>query len=207
MKHRLLLIVALTVALGIVGCKSQKQTVENEIAKEQEQSSVWQNVQMPVTVTIDQPMRLTLTGTMTMVRGEYVLVSFRTLGFEVATAYVTPEQMNMVMKMPSKVWISEPLADRLKSRNIDFTQAQDAMLSNTLTFPKMSDGIDISMGGTSTAPELSVSMTAKGVKFDVAISYSLKDAEWNVSNPRTFSEPGTGYSKLTLQSAAKLLGQ
>lgn len=195
-KHLLILLSIVALALG--ACKS-KQEVAPVI-----EPAKWQNVSMPVTVTIDQPMSLTLNGTLTMVRGEYALVSFRTFGFEVASAEVTPRELNFAMKMPSKMWVNEPVGDRLKSRNIDFTQLQDDFVSENA--PQISiPGLSVSTkNGTTT---IHVSTTAKGMKLSASMSYNINNAKWDVEKPATFSTPGSDYRKLDLRSAAKALGK
>lgn len=198
-KHLPLLLSLLTaITLLLAGCKSKKEvTPPVEPVK-------WQNVTMPVSVSIDQPMSLTLNGTLTMVRGDYALVTFRTFGIEVASAYISPSQMDMVLKMPSKMWVSEPVGERLSSRGINFAELQDAFVSETIPQLKMS-GFSVSANGSRRT--ISVSTTAKGMKLSASLNYNLDDAKWNVETPATFSTPGSGYRKLDLQSAAKSLGK
>lgn len=206
-QHLILLLALMTMAFA--GCRSKKeaapqtQQIETPVV---EQPS-WNSVQMPVRVTIDNPMRLSMNGTMTLVRGEYILVSFRTFGFEVAQACVTPEQMDLVLKMPSKMWVSEPLGERLTKRDIDFTKLQDALLDNSLRLPKLPGSISVTTGGTDETPEVSVEMTAKGSKISATISYDLAQAKWEPANPARFSTPGSGYKKISLETAAKTLGK
>lgn len=207
MKKNIFLLLALLV-ITLAGCRSKKEAATVEQAAEiKVEEPTWQNVQMPVRMTIEQPMRMSMNGTLTMVRGEYALLSFRTLGFEVAQAYVTPQQMDMVLKMPSKMWVSEPLGERLTKRDINFTQVQEAMLRNDLKLPKMPNGVEMTCGGTAENPEVYLSLTAKGTKIAVSLTYDLSSAKWDVSNPAKFSTPGAAYRKITLESAAKALGK
>lgn len=196
MKKHLLILLSVF-ALLLAGCKSKKEITPTEETK-------WQNVTMPVTLTIQEPMSLTLNGTLTMVRGEYALISFRTFGFEVAKACVTPENMDLVLKMPQKLWISEPLGNRLASRNIDFTKLQDEILANGVQTLKVS-GLTVSSHNGETT--LTLSTTAKGMKLGVAVTYNLDNSTWNSSNPQKFSAPGSEYKKLSISSAANILGK
>lgn len=195
-KHLLFLLSIVTLALA--GCKSKQ-----EVAPAVEPTG-WQNITLPVTVTIDQPMSLTLNGTLTMVRGEYALMSFRTFGFEVASAEITPRELNFSMRMPSKMWICEPLDSRLKSRDIDFTQLQDDFVSENM--PQINiPGLSASTkNGTTT---IHLSTTAKGMKISASVSYKISNAKWDIENPAAFSTPGSDYRKIDLQSAAKFLGK
>ncbi|MCM1309936.1 MAG: hypothetical protein NC301_02785 [Bacteroides sp.] len=194
-----LLLLLSAIVLILAGCKSKQ-----EAAPVVEETK-WQNMTVPVKLTISQPMNLTINGTLTMVRGQYAYVTFRTFGFEVAQANVTPEQMDMVLKMPSKMWVNEPLGDRLKSRSLDFTALQDAIAEDKVG--------DFGLGGASVVSRsdgektFAVSTNVKGVNISVALSYNLNDAKWNSTNPASFSNPDSGYSKISLESAAKLLGK
>lgn len=185
-------------ALLMAGCKSKKEVTPTEVAP------VWQNVSMPITLTVQSPMALNLNGTLTMVRGEYALMSFRTFGIEVAQACVTPSDMNLVLKMPSKLWVCEPIADRLSTRNIDFTKLQDQLVNPEGFMINVNEFSATSRNG---ATALTVTTTAKGVTLAATLSYNLNDAKWDSSNPASFSTPGSSYRKLDLQSAAKALGK
>lgn len=198
MKKHLLIILSILAVL-LAGCKSKKETVA-PVAE----TYVWQNVSMPVTLTIQQPMSLTLNGTLTMVRGQYALMSFRTFGFEVAQACVTPEEMNLVLKMPSKMWVCEPIADRLQSRSIDFTKLQDALVDDNMQSVSV-NGFGVSSNDGVTT--LTLSTAAKGMTLSASVSCNLKDAKWDVAKPAAFSAPGSGYRMIDLQSAAKSLGK
>lgn len=198
MKKNLLLLLSVMVLL-LAGCNSKK-----AVAPAIEETK-WQNVTVPVKLTLKEPMSLNINGTLTMVRGEYAYVTFRTFGFEVAQAFVTPAEMDMVLKMPTKLWVNEPLGDRLKSRSIDFTALQDVIAEDKVD--------NVNVGGLSVSARsngektFTITTAFKGVNLSVALSYNINDATWNSERPATFTTPGSGYSKVSLESAAKLLGK
>lgn len=198
MKKNLLLLLSVMVLL-LTGCNSKK-----AVAPAIEETK-WQNITVPVKLTLKEPMSLNINGTLTMVRGEYAYVTFRTFGFEVAQAFVTPAEMDMVLKMPTKLWVNEPLGDRLKSRSIDFTALQDVIAEDKVD--------NVNVGGLSVSARsngektFTITTAFKGVNLSVALSYNINDATWNSERPATFTTPGSGYSKVSLESAAKLLGK
>jgi len=199
MKNRLIIFLSVF-SLLLAGCKSKKEIAPVEVTPVA--TAKWQNVSMPVTMTVNQPMNLTLNGTLTMVRGSYALVSFRTFGFEIARVCATPENLDMVVKMPSKMWVSEPLGNRMRSRSIDFTTLQDDLLNPdaaAITIP----GLSISSADGVTA--LSISTTAKGMKLSATVTFDIDDARWDVSNPAAFSTPGSDYRKLSAEAVLKSL--
>jgi len=206
MKKTIYLFFSLLVLLSIAGCRSQKPTPPTPVVPDAEEPA-WTNVTMPVRVTITEPLAFSLNGTATMVRGEYVLVSFRTFGFEVGAVCLTPDEMNLVMKMPQKLWMREPLGDRLGKRGLSFIALQEAMLGNRAVFQSLPRSIDATIGGTETAPEVMLKATVKGKKIQVGITWDLDAAKWNQPRPATFATPGPGYKQLTLDSALKVLGR
>lgn len=194
MKNRLIIILSVFTLL-LAGCKSKKEIAPVESPK-------WQNVIMPVTVTVNKPINMTLNGTLTMVRGGYALASFRMLGFEIGRACATPENLDLVAKMPSKMWISEPIGNRLRSRGIDFTKFQDALVdanAAAITLP----GLSVSSADGVTT--LSLSTTAGGTNLAATVNFDIANARWNVENPAKFSTPGSDYRKLSANAVLKSL--
>lgn len=198
------LLLPVLILLALAGCRSQKQVTPEQPVEPVEEPT-WTNVTMPVRVTIAEPLKFSLNGTATMVYGQYVLVSFRTFGFEVATVCLTPDNLDMVMKLPQKAWIHEPVGDRLKSRGLKFTALQEAMLGNREVFSRLPKSVDVTVGGTENAPEVTLKTTLKGRKLETSIAWDLNAAKWNQENPARFTTPGSGYSPMSLESAMKIL--
>lgn len=175
-------------AVGFSGCRS-KQAVETSVqpAPEEQVVEKWRNVQMPVSLIINQPLGMSLSGTATMVNNQYIYMSFRLLGFEVAQANLTPDEVDFVLKQPEKIWLKEPVGDKLAAMDLTFEKLQQMMLDDD---------------------EYSLKTTAAGRNIDVTLRWNRDDARWNVERPAAFSAPGSNYKKMTLQSAkTKLLGK
>lgn len=198
------LLLPVLILLALAGCRSQKQITPEQPVEPVEEPT-WSNVTMPVRVDIAEPFRFSLSGTATMVYGEYVLVSFRTFGFEVASVCLTPENLDMVMKLPQKAWIHEPIGDRLTSRGLKFTALQEAMLGNREVFSRLPKSIGLTVGGTETSPQVTLKTTLKGRKLEASVTWDLNAAKWNQENPARFSTPGSGYSPMSLENAMKIL--
>lgn len=195
-------------AFGLAGCRSKQATVAEPVPEE-ELIPQWDNVQIPVTLDISQPVSFTVNGTATMVRGEYIYMSFRLMGFEVAQAYMDPHEADLVIK-PMKTWIQEPVSDRLSSRNTDFVTLQEAMLGDPKSLEAIvPSSVSVKRMGTATAPSFRAQTKLKGMTFDMTVSWDIDDARWDVARPATFKAPapGSGYSKTTLKNATNLLGK
>ncbi len=181
------IIIALFAAFMFTGCRSKRAAAPAADSEAVELvTGRWSNVQMPVRLTINQPMGLVLNGTATMVRNEYIYMSFRMFGFEVAQANVTPDEFDFVMKQPDKVWFKEPLGNRLEQVGFTFEKLQQIMLDDD---------------------EYSLKTTANGKTIDATLSWSRDDARWNVERPARFSSPGENYKKMTLESAKQFIGK
>lgn len=204
MKKFLPIIIAVLATLAMAGCRSNKQTAAPQAEAEE---PTWTNVTMPVRVNVAQPMSLSLSGTATLVRGSYVLITFRALfGIEVATVCVTPTSADLVMKLPQKLWLNQPMADFMSRNDLNFTSLQEVMLGNRTKIPRMPSSLSVSPGGTETAPSLTVKASVKNKNIEATLTCDLSAAKWDQPNPATFSTPGSGYKQMNAESALKALG-
>ncbi|MDE7335271.1 MAG: DUF4292 domain-containing protein [Muribaculaceae bacterium] len=197
---------AALLTLGLAGCRSSKNATEvpDTVQPSVVETPQWNNVTFPVRVNIIQPLGISLNGTATLVRDQYVYVSMRMLGFEVAQFYVTPGGIDLVAKQPQKMWVEEPMGDRLKSADVDFLTIQEALLGNREAQAKLPASLQC--GGSETAPQFRLQTKLKNMQVDVVLDCQLADARWNVERPANFSAP-SGIAKTTLQNAAGSLGR
>lgn len=204
MKKLIQSLIAILLIFAIAGCKSkQQETVVEPVAEEE---VAWHNVTLPVKVSVVKPQKMSFNGTATIVRGEYVYMSFRLLGFEVGAMNITPDEVDVVIKQLSKVWLQESISDKLKQYNVSFTTLQDAMLGDKNALNKLPDAVNFTVGGSETAPAITFSTTVKNVALEATLTWTMESAKWDTDSPATFTEPGSGYNKVSLQQAAKLLG-
>lgn len=200
-KSSLLVVLSLVCLLPLLdSCRSGRDAVKPEIGAEQ---SVWTNVTMPVKVSIAKPQRFSFSGTATLVRGEYALVSLRFLGFEVGQIYVTPETADVVIKQPSKIWVQTDVADRLRSSGLSFVGLQEVMMGNREFADRLPGGLEVTFGGSESNPEVMLSGSVKGKPVEATFSWNLNDAKWNADSPRRFSAPGSSYRKTSLEGLMK----
>lgn len=199
MKHFLSLLI---IALLLAGCRSQKQAA---VVTPQQEEATWQNVQMPVTMSVLKPQKLSVSGTATLVRGEYVYISLRFLGFEVGQVNITPEEADMVLKQPQKLWVNVPVAQRLADLGIPFTSLQEILMGNRDFMSKVPAGLNVEFGGTEQKPEVRVTGKVRGKDLEVQLTWNLANAKWDQPEPKAFTAPGSGYKKLTAEEALKLL--
>lgn len=200
--------ITLFVALIVTGfnaCRSAKNApVAEPVQPEEVEAQKWDNVTFPVRVNILQPMSFTLNGTATMVRDKYIYVSMRMLGFEVAQFYVTPDELDVVMKQPQKMWIQEQIGDRLQDHGISLLTLQEALLGERSAQSKLPQTLQC--GGTDDLPIFRVQTKIKNTQVDMMLECRLEDLHINVAGPADFKAP-TGIAKTTIQKASTVLGK
>lgn len=202
----LILITSLLLLLPLAGCRSGKNAASKPALTEQQEFEKWKNVTIPVKITILKPQRFSFSGTATMVRNEYILVSLRFLGFEVGRLHLSPETADVVLKQPQKVWIQTDVASQLSRTGLTFAQLQEALLGDREFADKMPSTFNVSFAGTENAPEVTVSGVVKGKAIEATLSWDLDAARWNTESPATFTEPGSAYLKTSVENALKALG-
>lgn len=182
---------------GLDSCKSAKEAEGSRAAEE----PTWTNVTLPVRLNITQPAKFSFNGTCTMVRGHYVLISLRMLGFEVGQIYVTPQEANVVVKQMMPMWVQEPLGARLDRLGVEFADLQEALMGNPEAIAKLPSAIGVEVKDS----EVVFSASVAKVPVAVGFSWNLSEAQWDRENPPSFREP-SGISKISASKAAKALG-
>lgn len=87
----------------------------------------WTDVQMPVSISLRQPVSASLNATAYMRRGEYVKFSVRVLGFEVAAAWIDTDSVHAIDKV-GKRYVSESVSRVTTELGLDIADVQDILL-------------------------------------------------------------------------------
>jgi hypothetical protein len=106
------------------GCKSSKTTVApTPIVIEQDQKTTplwttfnntiskyknWNDVVVPIDLSLISPKQVSVSGRVTMVKNQFIYISIRVLGFEVANVYITNDSIYASYKI-DKIYIAEDL--------------------------------------------------------------------------------------------------
>lgn len=161
---------------------------------------------MPVKIRIIQPQKFTFSGTATMVHGKYMLITLRFLGFEVGQAYLTPDMADVVLRQPSKIWLREPVGERLQRAGIDLATLQETLLGNRRVLSKVPESIGLTIAGTELHPAVMVKTKLKGKPVEAELTWDLENAKWNQTDPPIFKTPGSGYRQTDAATLLKLIG-
>ncbi len=92
----------------------------------------WNDVQLPVSVSLRQPLSASLNATAYMRRGEYVKFSVRMLGFEVASVWIDTESVHAVDKV-GKRYVSESVSRLTTELGLDIADVQDILLGRVFS--------------------------------------------------------------------------
>lgn len=87
----------------------------------------WTDVYMPMTMSLQSPISQSVSGRISMKRGEWIHMSLRVLGMEVASLLVDNEQVWIVDKM-HKAYVHESLQDVLSRYPLTVSDVQDCLL-------------------------------------------------------------------------------
>lgn len=203
MKKYLLILLIILTGITLPSCRSKKDVAGGDLIVQEEVK--WKNVSMPVKFELLEPQKFTLSGRATLVRGEYVYVTVRFLGFEVAQLYVTPQEADAVIKQGNRMWIQEPIGERLASLNIPFEVLQEAMLGEPDAISRLPQGLDLTFGGTRESPVLTLRIKAKNSSVMARMTMSLSEAQWDTPHPAGFTTPGSDYTKIAVKDLQKML--
>lgn len=98
-----------------------------EVADLAETYSDWQTFYAPFNLKVAEPMPMGVSGRATMVRDEYVYLSLRVMGFEVASVYVGTDSAIIADKY-HKIMVAEPLESLTARTGLTVGNLQDILL-------------------------------------------------------------------------------
>lgn len=87
----------------------------------------WQDVNMPVRLSVTSPKSISLSARAAMKRDKWISISVRMLGFEVASLFVDQDSVHVIDRY-HKAYISESIAKVLGSTGVKVADIQDLLL-------------------------------------------------------------------------------
>ena len=140
----LLAIAALSAAICFTGCSTAKKSAKRDLGSEipgdialqtpsQRYTELcksyadWQDVTMPVRVSVTAPKSISLSARAAMKRDKWISISVRMLGFEVASLFVDKDSVHVIDRYHKK-YVSESIADTFGSTGISVADIQDLLL-------------------------------------------------------------------------------
>lgn len=143
LRNCLKILLAVIVAGAIAGCRSQKGGAEGSGSREgvavpantalnsrytmlAESWKPWSDMEVGVKLSLNSPARLNASGKAWMKRGEWISISVRMLGFEVATLWIDRDSVVAVDKFHKK-YVSEPTSRLLGGSDVTIEEMQDVL--------------------------------------------------------------------------------
>ncbi len=145
LKSCLKILLAVILTASIAGCRSQKETasagsdlregvavpantaLNSRYTMLTESWKPWNDVEVGVKVSLTSPAKLNAAGKAWMKRGEWISISVRMLGFEVATLWVDRDSVVAVDKFHKK-YVSQPTKKLLGDANVTIEDIQDMLM-------------------------------------------------------------------------------
>ena len=87
----------------------------------------WEDVQIPVRATLTSKNGLTCSGKAALKRGEWISISLRMLGFEVASVWIDRDSVHAVDRY-HKIYLSESIARVMGNAGVTLTDIQDILM-------------------------------------------------------------------------------
>lgn len=141
---------AMAIAFG--GCHSQKQSASAvvtpvtqnvssaadaraQLVAMSRDNAKWQKMRLPMTIRLQSPKKISISGTMTMERDKSVLLSLRFFGMEIGVLYLTPDSI-LVMDKYNKRYVSERLDSFLGGIPVTLSNVQDLLIGRAFILGK-----------------------------------------------------------------------
>lgn len=179
----------------------------------------WQNVVMPVRITLRSPKNISFSGRATMIRDSVINLSMRVLGMEVASVNVTADSVWFADRFHKYVF-SESTQRVLGSHQLTMGQMQDILFgidtdgADELTFdnPGSERPVTVRFGNFSDTPAgrmagtIDIQAQVGKTAVDAGLQWSPERAEWNnPSRSVNFRNNFGGYTRVNLDDVLRLL--
>lgn len=206
--HLVLAVLAAAFAVIFSACHSSKNTATTEPRKTADKN--WTTLYAPVNVRLAKPMSLSLSGRATMKKDQYIHVSMRVLGMEVAALYLNSDSMFFVDKY-HRYLFAEPLAELLGERYADLGVGDiqqiilgQKVLPRTQTVNIEPSGFVETPAGM-VASELAIYAETPKTDIDALLSWKPSDGKWNEENRSVDFKVPSNYQRITLDNLKSML--
>ena len=209
MRNFILSAFTIILLFGAVACGSSRKAAVVETPQET-QTARWSTFYAPVTVDIERPMNLAVSGRATMENGKYIHLSMRFLGMEVVVVYVDADSVYFVDKF-HKYLFAESLPKILgdKYKNLTVSDIQKILLGQTNLPATKNVSFVPSMYITTPAGRTTskITVNVENSKADVTGSWEWSEfeAKWNEDNRKVSFKAPDNYTRITLENLDSVL--
>ena len=165
----------------------------------------WTTLYTPVNITVDKPMSASFSARATMKNGEYVHVSMRFIGMEVAVLYLDNDSAYFIDKY-HKYAFAESL-DNLLGRRYNYLSLADIQ-SIILGQKSIPDNDDVKIAASrfvdtpagSVASAIAIDAKSEQMTLEGMLTWNPADATWNDAQRNVSFNMPSNYKRITLSS-------
>ena len=211
-KIKILALTAIIAALYLTGCHSARKAVEDGVSGRSSTTKSWTTVYGTGNVIMNEPMAMSFATRITMENDQYIHLSMRFIGMEVATLYVTADSAFFVDKY-HKYLFAEPLKVVLgeKHSNLTIGDLQQIVLGQKKV-PE-TDKINIKPSVYENTPagyvasKLLVKAETKQISVDGELEWQPSQAKWDEANRTVNFKMPTNYRRITADELKRILNR
>lgn len=137
--------------------------------------SHWQQLKMPMSVNIESPKSISISGNVEMVRGTSILLSLRFFGMEVGCLYATQDSVIVLDKI-NKRYVAESLNGLLADMPITISNVQDLLIGHPFVLGKIELSDDATTDFETTAFDNGWLLVPKSMPTSVNYGFTLNNA-------------------------------
>lgn len=194
-------------ALILVSCRSKKAATSESYTS---QPSEWTTLYAPIDLNLHNPSKMSMSTRATMRNGEYIHLSMRFLGMEMATLYLNNDSIFFVDKY-HKYLFAEPLADVLGQNYSTMTigEIQNLFLGRTQITDNPNGQITPSNFVKTPvgliASDLQVILDTDQGHIEGNVEWNPATAKWNEPNRSVSFKTPANYQRITQESLKSVI--
>ncbi len=204
-KNFVWIVLALLCSMGAASCRSKQAvlpTAEPVVVAAPKENG-WSTMSVPVSIDVEQPMSLAMSGHMVMERNKRVYLSMRVFGFEVAQLNLTPTTAVALVKQGDRMVVEAPIETLMAMHDVSFSTLQEALLGNQEAINALPKGLNIAQVGHPDRPSIRVYLKAGKSQLDMTLTPDLARAKWHGVTLAPFNPNLDGYRRVTLPDLLK----
>lgn len=166
----------------------------------------WEEMKVPVNLSLKSPKRFNVGGTLTMVRNQSIHLSLRFFGMEVASVMVTQDSIFALYKL-EKIYFAESIADLLGGFPATVGNVQDMLLGRPFVLGE--DAIRLSdcrLEGTAATWSITPSRSPFGMSYDFTVDTPSGCVELLTVNVPSRAPITAEYSEFASSATGPLAG-
>lgn len=225
MKKILSIIAVVALTILSASCSTPRVAASDSVTAQTSQnidksrSATWQNVQIPVRVSLEKPMSFTMSGRATMFRDSLINISMRVLGMEVAVINLNTDSLYIVDKF-HKYYFAEPLVSVLGSHKMSVADIQDIIMGTNIgegseiTFnnPGSTEPVHVQYSDFTSTPagnmsqDIVITAPVTGKDVEASLQWTASKAKWDSDASVRFKTPdASSYTRITIANVLKML--